>query len=116
LGDCGTVCLEDRPLADLINPLVITDARTLKPIAYDFDSRFNVGSINELSSDTLREYKRHRLSPLQTLIGDAVAALKQTRDLVDWFDHCTRSSEVQHLPNSNRSERSEGSLSVGGSS
>ena len=116
LGDCGTVCLEDRPLADLVNPLVITDAGTLKPIAYDFDSRFDVGSINELSSTTLREYKRHRLSPLQNLIGGAVAALREARDLVDWFDHCTRLSEVQHLLQSKRSERSEGSLSVGRSS
>jgi pyruvate-formate lyase-activating enzyme len=94
LGSCGTVCLEDRPLADLINPLVITDAGTLKPIAYDFDARFDVATISDLSSSILRDYKQHRLAALQQLIGGAVAGLEQARDLVDWFDHCTRLSEV----------------------
>lgn len=94
LGTCGTVCVEDRPLADLINPLVITDAGTLKPIAYDFDPSFDVVSITDLSPETVREYKHQRLSPLQTLIGTAVAGLEESRDMVDWFDHCTRLSEL----------------------
>jgi pyruvate-formate lyase-activating enzyme len=94
LGSCGTVCLEDRPLADLINPLVITDAGTLKPIAYDFDSRYDVTSLDRLSPETLREYKHQRVSALQSLVGGAVAGLKESRDLIDWFDHCTRLSEI----------------------
>ena len=93
LGSCGTVCMEDRPLADLINPLVITDAGIAKPIAYDFDPRFDVARITDLTGDTLRDYKRERLSALQALIGGAVAGLREARDLVDWFDHCTRLSE-----------------------
>lgn len=32
---------EDRPLAELVNPLVITETGLLKPIAYDFDGRFD---------------------------------------------------------------------------
>jgi len=98
LGECGTVCVEDRPLADLINPLVITDAGTLKPIAYDFSPRYNVGSIDALSLDTLRGYKRRDLPQLQELIGGAVAGLQNARDFVDWFDHCTRLSERQLGP------------------
>lgn len=94
LGSCGTICTEDRPLADLINPLVITDAGIAKPIAYDFDPRYNVGSINDLSATSLREYKLQRLPALQELIGGAVTGLEDSRDLVDWFDHCTRLSAV----------------------
>jgi pyruvate-formate lyase-activating enzyme len=94
LGSCGTVCMEDRPLADLINPLVITDAGIVKPIAYDFDARFDVASITDLSPETLRDYKLRGLPSLQALIGGAVAGLEESRDLVDWFDHCTRLSEV----------------------
>ena len=55
-----------------INPLVITDAGTLKPIAYEFNPQFNVASIEELSSDVLRQYKQHELAPFQHLIGGAV--------------------------------------------
>jgi len=95
LGSCGaTICLEDRPLADLINPLVITDTGTIKPIAYDFDSRYNVARLDDLSPQTLRDYKHSGLHALQSLIGGAVAGLRDTRDLVDWFDHCTRLSEI----------------------
>ena len=95
LGDCGTICLEERPLADLINPLVITDSGTLKPIAYDFDTRFDVGSVNDISLEMLYGYKRDGLSALRTLIGGAVAGLEASRDMIDWFDHCTRLSEVR---------------------
>lgn len=94
LGDCSDFCLEDRPLADLINPLVITETGTIKPIGYDFDARFDVGTIDNLSSETLHACKRERLVPLQALIGGAVAGLSESRDLIDWFDHCTRLSEV----------------------
>jgi hypothetical protein len=92
--DARTVCVDDRPLADLINPLVITDAGTLKPIAYDFNPQFNVASIEGLSSDVLRQYKQHELAPFQELIGGAVAGLQNAQDFVDWFDHCTRLSEA----------------------
>jgi pyruvate-formate lyase-activating enzyme len=90
LGDCGAFCLEDRPLADLINPLVVTETGLMKPIAYDFDARFDLGSIHDLSSEVMRLAKREKLLPFQHLIGGAVAGLKDSRDLVDWFDHSTR--------------------------
>ena len=84
---------EDRPLADLVNPLVITETGTLKPIAYDFDARFDVTDADALSGDHLRQYKRDRVAGLQTLVGGALAGLRDRSDLVDWFDHCTRLSE-----------------------
>lgn len=41
----------------------------------------------------LHACKREQLVPLQTLIGGAAAGPSETRDLIDWFDHCTRLSE-----------------------
>ncbi len=94
LGDCGGVPHESRPLADLVNPLVITETGALKPIAYDFDERFDVASVHGLSPESLREYKRERLAALQELVGGALAGLHEEHGLVDWFDHCTRLSEA----------------------
>ncbi len=94
LGDCEVRLGEDRPLADLVNPLVITEAGLLKPIAYDFDGRFDVASAEDLSSDRLRHYKSQLLPLLQSLVGSALSSLQDRRDMVDWFDHCTRLSEV----------------------
>ena len=85
---------ESRPLADLVNPLVITETGALKPIAYDFDERFDVDSVHGLSAESLREYKRERLPGLQELVGGALAGLREEHGLVDWFDHCTRLSEA----------------------
>ena len=93
LGSCDGLPYENRPLADLVNPLVITETGSLKPIAYDFDSRFDVSVADGLSEDRLREYKRNRVEGLQTLVGCALAGLGDRSDLVDWFDHCTRLSE-----------------------
>ena len=90
LGHCDTVPYHARPLADLVNPLVITETGVVKPIAYDFDRQFNISSLNDLSSASLTAYKHGRLHPLQMLVGDALAGLRSRVGLVDWFDHCTR--------------------------
>jgi len=92
LATCDVRQYEDRPLADVVNPLVITDTGALKPIAFDFDRRFDVATVSGLSEDRLRQYKREDLAALQDLIGGAVAGLKDRTDLLDWFDHCTRLS------------------------
>jgi Fe-coproporphyrin III synthase len=97
LGDCNTLPHSDRTLSDFVNPLIITDTGSLKPIAFDFDGRFDVASVNDLSMDRLRTYKRHGLPGLQALIGGALASLRGRHDLVDWFDYCTRLSESLDL-------------------
>ena len=91
LADCDDA---ERLLADLVNPLVITDTGALKPIAYDFDDRFDVGSLDGLSPQALRLYKEHRVSDLRALVGQALAGMTGRNELVDWFDHCARLSEV----------------------
>jgi len=94
LGDCEGMGYEDRPLADFVNPLVITDTGALKPIAYDFDDRFDVASLDSLE---LRDYKRERVGGLQELVGGALLGMQDRQDLVDWFDHCARLSETAAL-------------------
>jgi len=89
----GTDDPADRLLADLVNPLVITETGTLKPIAYDFNSCFDIASIETLSREQLAYYKQHNLLDLQALIGGALARLQGNEGLVDWFDYCTRLSE-----------------------
>ena len=94
LSSCESLPYEDRPLGELVNPLVITETGVLKPIAYDFDGRFDIASIDGLSSDCLRHYKRQHLRGLQNLVGGALMGLQGHHELVDWFDYCTRLSEV----------------------
>jgi len=81
------------PLAELVNPLVITDAGRLKPIAYDFDRFFDVAALEDLTPGELRRYKLEGLTAFRALVGDALATLEDQRELVDWFDFCTRLSE-----------------------
>jgi molybdenum cofactor biosynthesis enzyme MoaA len=84
-----------RPLAELVNPLVITDDGRLKPIAYDFDARFDVAALDGLTPERLRRYKDERLADFRDLVGSALVSLEDQRELVDWFDFCTRLSEAQ---------------------
>ena len=103
LGGCGgqdehahgVVPHSQRPLADLINPLVITETGLLKPVAYDFDRRFDVGHIEGLSSEALTRYKQQGLPAFRALIGAALGGLQGQQRVLDWFDHCTRLSERQ---------------------
>jgi hypothetical protein len=86
---------EAPPLAELVNPLVITDDGRLKPIAYDFDARYDVAALEGLAPERLRRYKDERLADFRDLVGSALATLEDQRELVDWFDFCTRLSEAQ---------------------
>jgi len=97
LGDGDAVPPWERPLADLVNPLVVTDAGRLKPIAYDFAPRYDVAGIEGLSAEALERYKAERLGELRALVGGALADLEHRHDLVDWFDRCARLSEAGGL-------------------
>lgn len=94
LASCDRPASE-QPLAELVNPLVITDDGRLKPIAYDFGSRFDVAEVEGLTPEVLRQYKDERLTGYRDLVGGALASLEDRRELVDWFDFCTRLSEAQ---------------------
>jgi pyruvate-formate lyase-activating enzyme len=96
LADCATG--EERPLADLVNPLVIDESGMLKPIAYDFDPGFDVMPLDLLTPSRLADYKRQRLPRLRDVVGAALAGLEARHDLVDWFDHCARLSEATAEP------------------
>ena len=83
----------DRLLADLVNPLVITETGTLKPIAYDFNPRFDIAAIETLSPEKLTNYKLNGLPNLKSLIGHALTGMENNPGFIDWFDYCTRLSE-----------------------
>jgi hypothetical protein len=57
------------------------------------ETRADVAAISTIAAESLRGYKRGPVARLQTLLGDALAGLRDRRDLVDWFDYCTRLSE-----------------------
>jgi hypothetical protein len=92
-GDCTVGGRPAIPLADLVNPIVITDAGRLKPIAYDFAPRFDVAELDTLTGEALGRYKRDGLPAFEALVGRALGALRERNEVVDWFDHCTRLSE-----------------------
>lgn len=87
-----------RLLSDLVNPLVLTETGTLKPIAYDFNSRFDVASVAAFSAEELASYKFHRVEGFRKLIGTALAQLPKMGGLVDWFDYCARLSDAYNSP------------------
>jgi len=101
LADCARQSAPGAParlLADLVNPLVITETGALKPIAYDFNPRFNLGMLDTFSNDALARYKQHDIQPFQSLIGHALLRIEAERGFVDWFDYCTRLGEKEGEP------------------
>lgn len=98
LATCSDECMDPDPsrlLSDLVNPLVITETGILKPIAYDFNMKYNITTIEGLSQESLVQYKKEKLLPFRDLIGDALVQLEKNHGLVDWFDYCTRRSEEE---------------------
>lgn len=99
LGQCATKPGSEVPLADLVNPLVITDQGVLKPVAYDFDERFDMAKLDGLVPEDLIRYRRSGLEHFRNLMGGALASLQHSRELVDWFDYCTRLSQRDQRDN-----------------
>ena len=64
LGDCEGIGFEDRPLADVVNPLVITDTGALKPIAS--------------TSTTASTWRRSTVSSCGTTSASAWAACRSS--------------------------------------
>ena len=94
LGSCAVLPYEQRPLAELVNPLVITDTGMIKPVAYDFHHRYTIARIDGALPEALAAYKAEGLDGFRTLIGHTLAGMRDRNDLMDWFDHCTRASEL----------------------
>jgi organic radical activating enzyme len=89
----------DPPLADLVNPLVITSAGALKPMTYDFADRFDIAAVGSLSRERLHDYKRTGVASFRSLVADELHKLQRTEWLVDWFDHCAQASgRVDQVP------------------
>ncbi len=97
MADCPDRPVVERSLADLVNPLVIDERGVLKPLAYDFDTRFDIASIAELDASLLVSAKARIVPPLSVLIGSGLSALKDSRDFIDWFDECARRSARMRL-------------------
>jgi len=54
-----------------------------------------VAPLDDLTSERLRHYKGEQLAEFRDLVADALARLEDQRELVDWFDFCTRLTDTQ---------------------
>ena len=91
-----------RLLSDLVNPLVITEQGVVKPVAYDFDRRYDITTLHDLGDAglavaALARYVSHGLPAFKRLVGEALAGLQQHTGVLDWFDHLARRSERHPL-------------------
>jgi hypothetical protein len=78
-------------LSDIVNPLVIDERGVLKPLAYDFDARFDIAHIGDPPARLAAG--KARVAPLlRALIGRLLAEQRDSHDFIDWFDHCARES------------------------
>ena len=100
LTSCTDECNTGKinvPLSELVNPLVITETGTLKPIAYDFNPSYNISNVKDLNTSSIENYKLYGVQSLKQLIGHLLVTLQNKPGFVDWFDHCARSSELHQL-------------------
>jgi hypothetical protein len=95
LADCGDAASADRPLADLVNPRDHGHGRAQADrVRLRRSLRRGLAG---LPQEALRSYKQERADDLRALVGGALAGIADRNDLVDWFDHCARLSEVAPL-------------------
>jgi Fe-coproporphyrin III synthase len=85
LAACRDRCAEEPcPLSDLVNPLVVTETGVLRPVTYDFDARYDLGTLAQPSRDAIADFA--------ALVGRELVALQRGFDFVDWFDRLARAS------------------------
>jgi hypothetical protein len=100
----GLLALYRRPgsarplLSDLVNPLVISEAGQLKPVADNMHACFNIGHLQRLHDAAwMQRYSSTGVSALQRLVGQALISLESHDGVVDWFDLLARRSRQHPL-------------------
>lgn len=80
-------------LSDLVNPLVITDTASMKPVAFDMHSDFDLGVLDQLSSPSLmQDYRNVGAVKLKELVHQALQSMALISGVVDWYDYLARTS------------------------
>ncbi|MEO0363756.1 MAG: radical SAM protein, partial [Pseudomonadota bacterium] len=77
----------ERPLSDLVNPLVITPEGRLRPFTYDFPSRYDLGRVEALTG--CGRGPLLRATPgLSAMLEAAFDDVARRDEFVDWFAFC----------------------------
>ncbi|MBL4686613.1 MAG: radical SAM protein [Nannocystaceae bacterium] len=90
----------DRPLAELVNPIILDETGDLFPMAYGIDNSQRIaGGSTSQCSEGIAAYKRTGTSALRRLLNAAFAALEdESPEFVDWYGHVVNVSH-QLRPN-----------------
>lgn len=76
------------PLADLVNPLVVTPTGVLKPFTFDFPDAYDLGTLGDIDARGTGQIKAERFPPFRRLLDRVFADLAGHGDLIDWFAYC----------------------------
>jgi MoaA/NifB/PqqE/SkfB family radical SAM enzyme len=99
-GTCDTRA-EDRPLSDMINPLVIEQDGAVVPLQYGFNRKYQVGNLHESSfSDMAATWKKNVFPSFQELCA-RVYTLEMGKDdlpIFNWYETISRASHGQLAP------------------
>lgn len=81
-------------MADLINPLVLTETGKLMPFAYGFDSAYSFGDLARIDR-ALETYDRVARPRLAALLGRALDELEERPPFyLEWYEHLLRVAEL----------------------
>jgi Fe-coproporphyrin III synthase len=93
-GTC-TIKAEDRPLADMISPLVVEQDGAVVPLQFGFSRRYQVGNLYESSfTDMAAHWKRNVFPDFKELCEKVYAAETDEDDLpiFNWYEAISRAS------------------------
>jgi hypothetical protein len=79
----------DRPLSDLVNPLVILETGAVRPMTYEFPPPYDVGHVRDLGPERVLAYKRRGIAAFAALVASALEAASMEDRLLDWFTFCS---------------------------
>ncbi|MEQ9057609.1 MAG: hypothetical protein RLO38_23230, partial [Roseovarius confluentis] len=89
----------DASLAELVNPLILTEMGMALPFAYGLDSSYGLPHAGGEWNDALLQFKLAELSRLGELVNDTFDAIAASgAAFVEWYGWLVRTSSQAALP------------------
>ena len=84
-------------LADLVNPLIVTETGKIQPFAYGLHDSYDIGNIRSINNSALEGWKKEKLKTLSELIESSLVASRET--YTEWYEDLVSLSIKMSRPN-----------------
>ncbi|MES2796301.1 MAG: radical SAM protein [Bacteroidota bacterium] len=89
-------CSQNKQIADLLDTIIVEESGKIIPIAYGFDSTFEIGNIYQFQNSDFAKYTEEKLPKLKKLFSQTIEKIVNNKDadIVNWNEILVNQSQL----------------------